>query len=98
MTLFHLGATPQAPTGGLAAPTAAGHPQPPAQSSERPTAPTLRMTGARAVPAAPVELPCAVGACRSPQADWHTGFCAAHHQRFLDRVYDATRHIGRGEL
>jgi len=47
---------------------------------------------------APVELQCAVGNCRSPQADWHTGFCEAHHERYMDRVYDMTRHVGRGEL
>lgn len=47
---------------------------------------------------APVEFECAIGGCRSLQADWHTGFCDYHQTRFMDHVHDHTRGLGRGEL
>jgi hypothetical protein len=59
---------------------------------------TAPLTGAMGGQPAPVDLQCAVGNCRSPQANWHTGFCEAHQERYLDRVYEYTRDIGRGEL
>lgn len=59
---------------------------------------TAPQTGSGSREPVPVEFQCAVGSCRSPQGNWHTGFCDAHHERFMDRVYDMTHDVGRGQL
>jgi hypothetical protein len=80
------------------APTASVAPPALATPLGAPSGITAPLTGAMGGQPAPVELQCAVGSCRSPQANWHTGFCEAHQERYLDRVYEYTRDIGRGEL
>ena len=47
---------------------------------------------------APAIFECQVGGCRQPQHNHHTGFCAAHHTRYMDRLYHMTRDVGRGHL
>ena len=81
----------EAPSAAAAAPPAV------AANLGAPSGITAPLTGAGGH-SAPVEFQCAVGSCRSPQADWHTGFCEAHHERYMDRVYDMTREVGRGQL
>lgn len=56
-----------------------------------PSGPTL-------APASAPIFECAIGGCRLPRSNHHTGYCEAHTDRYLTHIHEHTRHIGRGEL
>lgn len=39
---------------------------------------------------------CRVPGCTDTAAHVKTGFCEAHHERYLDMVHDQTSNVGRG--